>query len=195
MNRAASISAPNQCVSCQPKPLTPKNRHQKRGRGRPKKPITEVKHPHKKVVQFKKKLIEQYGSEVEALNLVDCLQQETCSSQSQLYCELGKSVCQSILSLPGTSPFWRPLLQATLQHTNLPQKAIQQVLPFHRNTISKSLNQPLKDNVLFNVKYKPNVNREVVSEEERAKYQELLLEACPVKSGENRYLKDPVTGN
>ena len=92
--------------------------------------------------------------------------------------------------MPRLSPFRQPFIQAISDGIKL--KELEAVMPLHRHTLSAAKN--LKVNTLLTTKYVTKVKRLRISHEERKLYKDLLLEACPIKSGECRYIKDPETG-
>ena len=130
------------------------------------------------------------GSKEKTTLLIKKLYQQQFEDKDEIYFKIGQSACNFLTQMPSHSPFRQSYVQTLSDGLKI--KELQQVLPIQQRTISTSVH--LKTNILQSIKYKTNVKRNVVSNEEMKMYEELLLEACPIKSGENRKIKDPKTG-
>jgi hypothetical protein len=161
-----------------------------RKRGRPTISISETKNPRAKLLQAKVLLTEWSGSDSETEQIINRLYElYHKNNKANIFQKMGASVCKFISQMPQLSPYRHALVQAISFNVRIAE--LELVLPLHRRSLSTAIN--LKINTLLTVKYKPAVTRKRVSDEERKIYEDLLLELCPIKSGENRHVKDPKT--
>jgi hypothetical protein len=130
-----------------------------RRRGRPQVSISTHTNPSEKLKRFEKKLVDWAGSKDEANALLKAylasprwVESKKENTNDDVLKRIGEAMCTFVEQLPYRSPFRKPILQAMSQKVKAHE--LQEVLPFSRTTIHKSLKMDPNDNPLLTTKNK-----------------------------------------